>query len=1665
MRSSKIKGRVLAAILCTSMIFQSMSVSAYASESTEAAAVETEAQSQEDISPDSMSDEEEYVSDNSLERESELQQEETISTPESSEEQETDNTPSSSDGSDTEQSSSSETVSEESSQAETTTEDTSAEESTPQETASEETSDEETTADEETTTDEETAEIEESTLYEEETQLITETEADEDIMLLADSIPTETETENIMMDVSPADAYDNRGAYLHLRVSGNSNDLRSLKFNELKYEVKDSAGNVLAVQNPSVRFTSDGEGILQLEKNNWKDQSTSPISIVIKRDYEKEEEVPTSPGSGGGSGGTTPPDGSGSGGSSPGGGTPPDRSGSGGSSSGGSGTGGTTTPGDTTTTVIVTVHETIAKKEGIEFETDILYAAYNAVNGSLNVAWTSDLTPSKIEVVDGSESTKYTVAPVGTNYYQIKYGEEVVKLEKGTKYFVRFSQGGVTYQKEITWGEYKEGIPSGTRPSQIVVYRPYEYEPVLTYQTTSEDKTELVNGTSYYLFSQSFLSSKELNKKDEIYEIELLNGSNRLGFLTNVVLAEDKWDRTYKIENADGELEKGKPVELYYGNDIYASVKITIENAKAEPELVLGNKTLVNTEIKKANGSDTTYIVTLTANATGTTNATIKVGDIEENFSLKVSTPSTITEIKFFQPSETAQFTTTTTIEGIGRRRDVIISINPKEAIGGNDKITVTSAKEEVVKLVEIKDIDLPSDGDPKYAYQSITLESTGKGEADVTIAVGGLTTPGEKCLTCKVTVTDGVFSDDQKQDLKNRVGALYAATNVNGEIGEVVLPKNWTWVKPETELKIDPNGKLQYFEARYQQESYTPFTTLLPVAVTQITGAYITGDTQLTNKHDGNYQINLKLSGYAVDLKQNTAFAKYLEGIVKCTWQGDEMLTVKNKEGWSTTATAGATDSIAEGAISAAVIIGSSEEFKEELNVMILADHITSISITPKESMKNGIKFNYDESEKAVYIDEGSVSSVANTIVLTATANMEGRKVIINKGVLKWRVNDDSLATITEQEDGTVLLKILKSGTIIVTATAEDVGKKEASIAIEVRDYKPLLESKSFTINKYSTEGVELPIFAVEGNPITTILIDDSNFRVEKNDNRYFLMMGNKDLYSAKTTIKTKIEIRTKLSTNTITSITITVTTNKPKITFKVKTAPNLFYTDRQAVYTVSASGTVLDITNDVEKGSTIVKGFEVTKYDPVKKQLTIRAKGLTAETLEEFKNSKSLLRQVKVLVKYDGYGTIPETIKLSPQNKKPTYKIKPVSTVGAKSSYRTYLYNNADKKEVALGAGSEVTSMTDTVTAEKQQNGQLLLKYSGTKTKSYKLSVTDKNWTAPLTLTGKITMVKSIATALGTTSVTMNMAHNKQTNGVLTIPVEAKNNMESITRIETIGADSKTKKLLESGYLSISFQRSGQYFELGLAENVPAGIKAGTYTIAVTGYIALDGEEFKLTKANLKVKLVNATTKPDVKLTAKSSINLANREGTAIIYTPKITNMTTTITGVKATGENAKYFKTKLLSDGKIEVRAVPEVSMSTVKYPLGLEMTFANNALPVVKNVNIKPTNKLPSIKASATKGTIYKASVNNVKWSVYNAGDFGSIEDKGITVVETKASANFNFSVSKTNVITVSLKPEVKRTIKKGTYTISYQVKVKDAAANVKPKTLKMTITIK
>ncbi|MDE7477953.1 MAG: hypothetical protein K2M91_08385, partial [Lachnospiraceae bacterium] len=544
-----------------------------------------------------------------------------------------------------------------------------------------------------------------------------------------DEIPTEEETENIIMSVSAEEGLDNKGDQLYLHINSNKNsdpEFAKIPWDKCRYiitSVEDSASSGDA-EYLNIRTISADEAIVELKKpSSVNDASQLSVEIIyddIKKVIKPSKETTSDP-----------------------------------------------TEDDF---VEVTVHTTVARNN-IELKSGILFLSYNPVNCKLNMAVTSDIGKPDVKVITAEESEEYSLEQVGSAS-SIKDGGEIVKLDRNTKYFVRFEKDGKTYQQEITWGEYKEGVPSEKKPTTIKVYRPYEFEPVLTYTTDTSDITQMVNGVSKYLFSKRFLESKEIRPKDEVYNIEFLDAAgNRITDpLTNVVLAEDKWDRTYKIETKDGEMEKDEPVVLYYGNDDYSSITLTIENAKAEPELIFSNAALMNYVIRKINGSDTSYTATLTVNATGETDVTVKVGDIEETFHVIINRPKKIEKIFFADDSSTR--TKDITLEGISKEAAVVVAIDPKMALVGENDITVSSSDDTIVKFKQITDAEAPegasdnTDDEDSYAYRRITMISTGIGEAEITIKVNGSNEP-EKELRCKVTVVNGTFTDAQKQNLQ----------------------------------------------------------------------------------------------------------------------------------------------------------------------------------------------------------------------------------------------------------------------------------------------------------------------------------------------------------------------------------------------------------------------------------------------------------------------------------------------------------------------------------------------------------------------------------------------------------------------------------------------------------------------------------------------------------------------------------------------------------------------------------------------------------------------------------------------------------------------------------------------------------------------------------
>ena len=77
----------------------------------------------------------------------------------------------------------------------------------------------------------------------------------------------------------------------------------------------------------------------------------------------------------------------------------------------------------------------------------------------------------------------------------------------------------------------------------------------------------------------------------------------------------------------------------------------------------------------------------------------------------------------------------------------------------------------------------------------------------------------------------------------------------------------------PYNDIEIDENKTIKYYEARYTQDGYAPYETLLPVAITEVIGVTISGDNELTTAHQGKYKISFKLRGYNVDFKENNSF------------------------------------------------------------------------------------------------------------------------------------------------------------------------------------------------------------------------------------------------------------------------------------------------------------------------------------------------------------------------------------------------------------------------------------------------------------------------------------------------------------------------------------------------------------------------------------------------------------------------------------------------------------------------------------------------------------------------------------------------------------------------------------------------------------------------
>lgn len=1077
---------------------------------------------------------------------------------------------------------------------------------------------------------------------------------------------------------------------------------------------------------------------------------------------------------------------------------------------------------------------------------------------------------------------------------------------------------------------------------------------------------------------------------------------------------------------------------LYYNDETRNTATVTVTDNDETPKFAIDDTAVATIEVS----TDDEDKAVVTAVAEGTATITITVGSAKMTADIEVRSRVYTSSLEI-SPNEL-------TIEGYKKTTSVEVTVLPHE--DGNDALeireefTAGSSDESVFTVGSITETDTGI---------NIAITSVSAGEATLMV-VGN---DSGVYASCKVTVKEGSFSDTEKETLRKKVGTIYCLTNVDGtRLGDMELPNGWEWVSPDMELSVlsDAPATVQRYSAKYSQDGYVSFTTPIPVAVTQITGISLSGPEQITAGHEGEYSVSIAYDGYYVE--SNDAFVEKINGAISVEWSISSALTVSETTDRSITVTAADVDVVTNGDVTVSVTVGD-EVYADEYYMLVVTEHITQIQITPATASQYPVSYvyDYDTYGDVVYVDEANVTDQSYRIKFKVAASTEDNEVDVTKGTFIWTINDSELGKIQEAADGTIHLYIYGSGTIVLRATADDIGANYAEIVVEVRDCSPILEADTIVVNKYATQGAKLPIYSVEGNEITGISVENSNFNAVKSSGEWYVTINDKNLYTDNTTVATQLTVKTQRggSGNALTyDVNLVVDVSKPAVKLTQTVSPNLFYADTTAQYSVS---TDYDITN-ITQSNARETGFNLSSWDSGTGTLTFTADGLSSSTLSEFKNKKSDYCTVSLLIEYDGYESQTQTIQVSSKNKKPSYKIQEIAVASTGAEITTYMIDTSTKKETALDETASVSSLTDGVTAQRNDKGRILLTYSGEKSKSYKLSVSDSNWTQSLTLSGKISVVKNLTTLLDAKKITLNMAHNIDDNGSVAVGVSIKNSTIDVEALTYTAANTKTQALLDSGYLKAEVSQAGNTLYLGLAGDKPAGVKAGSYKFNVSASIS--GIEIKA--ASLTVTLADASKLPKVTLSGKGSINLINRSATSVIYTPKLSNMTANLSNVETTGDNAGIFTAELNDDGKIEVTAVEGAVMSTASYTLRMLLSYDNNTT-VSASVKVKPVNKTPKLAAGKTSGTIYKAADNSLSWKIYNRGGFGEISD--ISLADTDANKYFELTWSDGNNLTLELADATRRTLAAGKYTVTYQVKFTDMAYNAKPVTMKMTVTVK
>lgn len=924
-----------------------------------------------------------------------------------------------------------------------------------------------------------------------------------------------------------------------------------------------------------------------------------------------------------------------------------------------------------------------------------------------------------------------------------------------------------------------------------------------------------------------------------------------------------------------------------------------------------------------------------------------------------------------------------------------------------------------------------------------------------------------------KLTVTADGITKTITVTVSPSAELLFFLEGADKTLADIKLPDKFSWVNPSESPKADDADKIQYFDVTIAETDGVKYGKV-PVAVTTLEAddIAIEGKETIGFGRDGVYSAYHTGTGY---VENYYAEAQAYE--ITHEWTGDDGLAIttggKDRNATVMGKTAG------EHTLTLTITVknfqtGNVLKREKTQSIKVLKEGvIDNLVISPaKEQPANVVPYFVTGSVvsgQVIEIDcDGYDLSKNNQLQLEAKTDKgtknEAGETVLDDADVQWASASEEILGVDEK--GLVTIKGKGEGKLNVAAKDEE-GHSEL-VLFKIFDHSPIFEETEITVRCKDTKGTRLLYTEQDKQRVTGMALTGSD-RLEAVNYR-----GERDWY---------IRTKTDYAEETTEQITLKITINEDKtyeqpltvtilpepetdfdvddgtVAFSQTAIPNLFYVNSEAVFDVT--DTFKDY--EIEDIRTITKdkdaqNFHVKRYNVAEKTITFTANRLDANSVSAYAAKNSANAVANVEVKFKGFnGYYPKdgngiSVKVAVQNK-------PVSALKAEDAFVTGSINTAcvavlDKKAVFDLSGSSFEAVPAKTKAEHitaaVENGSLKLTQSGENAKGgkYVFNVTNPNWTKTLTLTGKISKVdvSKLTMKASKTKATLNTKYNDS----VKIDISVKGNESLPVVLEpTVAPQTDALKV----------QVSGNHKSITLSTAEGKQLASGKYTISVAGKIG--EEKTKVTKLVLTV----TDKEPEVKLSAKGSINILNRDLSGITYTATIKNTDAQIQSAVLTGNSVLAFKVVKNDGSSLTLKALKTAKSIDTKtpYEIKLMLTLTNGAvIKDGKNVTlkVKPVDKLPKIKVDAPKKPVLSKSAKNgvaVKLDVEAGYQIDRIELDG------KDKDKFDVQMNGQESFTISLAKNA-GSIDSKAYSVKYKLYFAGANANTKQLTKSIKITV-